>query len=456
MGNFWSKAAAFALSAGALAAPVMAQDAAGTNTALGDKGLKFSTDGFELGIKSGVKASLTYQNEVGNGENGTNGRDFINFRIRRAETTFAGHIFDKDLQYTVRLVWTNSSQEILDIAKFRWAWNQYLNVNVGQDKLRWSWEQSAGNWSIDFVDRGYVDAVFNQSYAKGLWIDGQVGEDTPWVKYWFGFYNGVLRANNDFRNHDIRVNAESFSDGVVDGDMMINLRVETHPMGAVADKMYDDRAEDAYSDVRFAVGLGFNWFISGFDNSGIRPDTGAGTPASLRNRTSQDTMAVTLDGHFRWHGLSADLAWYWRHSDLHNKGRNNFRPGQGKAGIADLEDSGITFNVGYFILPQDLYVGFRYNMLNADDFWQGSNDHQFGIRPDTTEMGITVAYFVHGENLKLTMDIFYVDQQLSFDNSSGQLGVYNSIPERNAFGGGLENADHNSLWIVRFALQWLF
>ncbi|MCC6465334.1 MAG: hypothetical protein IT463_08360 [Planctomycetes bacterium] len=467
MSNWLGVAGGMALGAALLAAPAMAQDAPeGPKTALGNKGLKFSTDGFELNITTRVQARLTYQNEVGNGETGTNGRDFVNFRIRRAKTKFSGYIFDKQFQYALQLAWTNSSQELIEDAYFRWAWNPYLNVGVGQGKLPWNWEEHTSSGTQLFVERGYVNSAFNHGFAKGLWIDGRVGEDTPWVKYWVGVYNGVLKGNTDFRNSDIKMNSESFSDGVVDGDMMFNLRLETHPMGEVK-KMYDDRGEDKYSDVLFSVGLGVNWLITGFNDALLRPDTGgAPAPSSSRNRTSQDTLSVTLDGHFRWHGLSADIAWYWRHTDLHNKGRNDFRPGQNKAGVADLEDMGFTFDIGYFILPKQLLVGVRYNMLNADDFWDSTSTpttqpdaRKFGIRPDTTEMGLTVSYFVHGDNLRLTFDVLYVDQQLAFKGTTAsQLGVYNSPPVRGAFTDGdvFKSADHNSLWIVRLQLQWIF
>jgi hypothetical protein len=266
-----------------------------TESKLGESGLQFNSDNFSLSMKSRVQFRMTYQNEVANGENGTNGRDFINFRVRRAKTEFKGHIFEKEFQYKLLLNWTSVNVEN---AVFTWAWRDEMNVNAGQDKLNWNWEEFTSSASQNFVERSAVNEVFNQDYGKGIWINGKFGDETPFLKYWFGVYNGVLAGNNDFRNADMAQRADTFSN-LVDNEMMINLRLETHPMGNVANKMYDDRSSENMDSVLFAIGLGLNWMTSGFNDAALRPDT-VGTPtASGRSRTSQDTLAVTLDGHLR-------------------------------------------------------------------------------------------------------------------------------------------------------------
>lgn len=471
MAKLWSLALALMFGAGVWAAPAMAGpgDAADigdiqrsggeggdvSSSTLGTKGLTFTSDGFEMRMTTRVQFRLTGQNEVANGSNGANGRDFLNFRVRRAKTGFSGFIFERNLQYRVLLNWTSSN--VVENAVFTYAWRQEMNISAGQDKLAWNWEEHVSSGSQNFVERSYVNEVFNQDYAKGIWIDGVVGEDTPWVKYWFGIYNGVLAGNNDFRNADMAQRADSFSN-FVDSDMMINMRIETHPMGEVSRKMYDDRGEDASGQLLFALGLGVNWFTSGFNDAALRPDT-VGTPtASGRFRTTQDTLAITFDAHLRVSGLSVDLAIFFRHTEFHNRGRTDFDP-RNKAGIANLQDSGVTLEVGYFVIPKEMNLGLRVGMLNADEFWGGGGSNRdLGIRPDTMEMGIVVNYFLYGDNLKLTMDITYVDQQLVYSGSStGILGVYNAPPARSgAAGGNNENADHNALWIVRFQIQWIF
>jgi hypothetical protein len=323
---------------------------------------------------------------------------------------------------------------------------------------------------MQFAERSYVNEVFNQDWAKGITLDGQIGEETPWIKYWFGIYNGVLAGTNDFRNADRATNAESFG-LLVDNEMMINLRLETHPLGEVKRGMYDARGEDEYNQVLFAIGLGVNWFMSGYDSgsglNAVRGDTAQATPgsnptASGRPRSSQDTWAITLDGHFRWHGLSADIAWFWRITDFHNRGANSFDP-TSQADVGNVEDSGWTLEIAYMIIPDMFNVGIRFNMLNSEDFWQGGagagTPRAFGIRPDATEIGVSANWFIHGDNLKLTFDFLWVGQQVPLGgNGQSLLGVYNTPPDRNFGGGtiGSSEADHNDLWIVRLQLQWIF
>ena len=476
MSKFLSLALLLTCSIGLLAAPAMAQNGedlggiqrggaeGAADTTLGKSGLKFETDGFALRVTTRVQFRLTYQNEVANGNDGTNGRDFVNFRIRRAKTAFSGYIFQKEFQYKLTVAWTAGGADHIEDANFRWAFHQYMNITAGQAKTPFNWEELSSSGSMQFVDRSYVNEVWNQDFAKGITIDGKVGEDTPWLKYWVGIYNGVLRDDDDYRNADQAVNAEVFNDGIVDGEMMLNLRLETHPLGNVAYGMNDMRSEDEFDKIVFAVGLGVNWMMAGFDSTaaGVRGDTVATPTASGRFRTNQDTWAITLDGHFRWMGLSVDVAYFWRHTEFHNRGRNRFDP-SGQAGVGNLNDSAFTFEVAYFILPQQFNVGIRFNMLNAEDFWQGGGPtgapRAFGLRPDVTELGLSVNYYIHGDNLKLTFDILMVSQQLPVAVGDGLDGVYNAPPSRGAFGGssvGSDSADHNDLWIVRLQLQWIF
>jgi len=474
--NLWL-ALVLAVSAGLWAAPAMAQSTesdsldsiqrggaeGAADTTLGSKGLVWSTDGFSLQVTTQVQFRFTYQNEVAGGLGGTNGRDFLNFSVRRAKTGFEGHIFEKEFQYKLLLNWAGGN--LIQEAWFRWAAMQYFNVTAGQTKLQWNWEEASSSRNMQFAERSYVNEVFNQDWAKGITLDGQIGTDTPWLKYWFGVYNGVLKDNDDFRNADAGVQSPEFFSNLVDNEMMINLRLETHPMGELARGMNDQRGEDEYSQVLFAIGLGVNWFTSGFDaaDAGVRGDTGVGTPLG-HSRTSQDTWAITLDGHFRWHGLSADLAYYWRHTDFHNRGSNRFNP-TSQADVANLGDSGFSLEIAYMILPDMFNVGIRFNMLNAEDFWQGGSGagtpRAFGLRPDATEIGVSANWFIHGDNLKLTFDILMVGQQVPVSASGGTAGldgVYNVPPDRDFGGGtiGSSEADHNDLWIVRLQLQWIF
>src|SRR5690606_2039709 len=105
-------------------------------------------------------------------------------------------------------------------------------------------------------------------------------------------------------------------------------------------------------------------------------------------------MAITFDAHFRWMGLSVDFAIYYRHTEFHSNGRLSSRQAiRNKGGIANLTDMGWTFEVAYFIIAQKLNVALRYSNLDADDFWQGGASG-FSVRPDATDIGVAVTYYV--------------------------------------------------------------
>jgi hypothetical protein len=283
------------------------------------------------------------------------------------------------------------------------------------------------------------------------------------VRYWFGVYNGVLAAQDDFRNADGALTADAFS-AVIDNELQVNARVETHPMGLVPLTMGDRRDEHEYEQILFAIGAGFNLLVSGVDNEDLRADSGAAATASGRPRVYQETIAVTVDGHFRFYGIGVDAAFYWRHTDFHNRGANSASVSN-RQGIGDLDDMGWSFEASYLIHLIDLAVAFRVSSVDADEFWganaalQQTDVKQRAIRPDAMEYTFGAAYLLQGERLKFSLDITYIDQQLAYTYDGGPTldGVYNAPLNRNGLlGSSRPAADHDVLWIVRLQVQWLF
>jgi hypothetical protein len=465
MAKIWSLAFALLVGAGVWAAPVMAQsndvgDDVGkiermggshaANTTLGGSGLSYTSEGFSMDVSNRVQFRLTHQQEVANGEDGTNGRNFTNFRVPRAKTTFSGHIYDRNWEYELRLGWTNGGTDIVEVARFRYAMMQYFNLNAGQDKVEFGWEYPTSSAVQNFVERSAVTQIFNQDYGKGVWIDGWAGDDVPMLKYSFGIYNGVLRSPNDFRNADRSIRPETYADGSVDNSMMANLRLETHPMGEVERRMNDNRGTDESDKMLIALGLSVNYFQTG-TTTGLRP---ASTTATGKSRTRADTIAVGLDAHFRYMGLSVDLELFYRQTDFRNRGSlEGVTAGGSKSYIGDVTDTGLALEIAYFVIPQDVALALRVGAFDADKFWGfGSDSQTFGVRPETVEVGVAATYYLQGDNLKLTADISHVAQRLAVPADGALLGVYNDPP---APSGG-SSSDYNNLWIIRLQLQWVF
>jgi hypothetical protein len=447
------------LLAATCASAAFAQD---STVKLSRSGLAIEQPGFELRMRTWAQFRFTYQDEHANGSDGSNGRDFANFRVRNAKTTFSGHAVATEFQYRLTLNWVAGGDAILERAWFKWAIDPAFNLGAGQDKVDWNWEYSTSATRQQFVERGYVNAVFNHSYAKGIFADGKFDLSGPVLKYFAGVYNGVLRADSDFRNRDVAIISDSFADGRVDNDMMLNARVELHPFGELARNMNDPRSQDRFDKLLLAFGAAANYFYGGFNRPALRGDTAAGTPASGRSRTSHDTLALTADANLRWYGFSLFAAVYWRHTEFHNRGSNRFKPTEpARSGISNLTDFGATVEAAYFVIPSRLSVGARWNHLDADEFWgNGTDRRQRSIRPDANEVGASVNWLIHGDNLRLTADVLYVAQQLTFGESAAATtlrGVYNTPPvRRGTLGESPSSADYNNLWIMRVQLQWIF
>jgi hypothetical protein len=392
----------------------------------------------------------------------SNGKDFWNFRVRRLKMQFTGNIFEKEFKYDVTLNFPNGGDNIVETAQFTWSRWKEFNVNVGQAKFQGQgWQELTSSGRQQFVDRGVVNGVFNQDYAKGLWFSGMISsESAVWLKYVVGVWNGRLRANNDFRNNDRSITADTFSNGAgaIDADLMPGLRLETHPLGEVAQDMTDMRDREASKKILFSVGIAFNWFISRFNNSALR--TTSASPGSGRSNTGQDTVHLVVDGHFRFYGLSVNIEWHHRHTEFHNFGPlegNSIT--RGRAFPGDLTDNGMAVEVGFFILPKKFDVALRWNMVDSDEFWlAGSQNKPNGIRPDMQELGLSVGYYLNGHNLKVQMDFTYVSYQLvsnvgtvpSFPNSGS------SVPTRSTSSIANDNSDYVNVWQWRVQIQWIF
>lgn len=427
---------------------------------------------FSLTMSTRVQVRVTYNDERGQDSEGpsdpnaaasTNGRDFWNFRIRRAKTKFEGNIFEKEWKYLVLLSWANGGNNIVEEAYMTWAKYQEINVSAGQSKIPFEYEFNVTSGKQQFIDRSVVSNTFNQGWGKGLWLSGVIGKDTPWVKYWVGVYNGVLRANNDFRNQDLAITADTFSSGAggVDAQLMPALRIETHPLGNVADDETDMRSREDSKKILFSVGVGLNWFLSDFSNTDLR--TNGVTGGSGRSNTSQDTINLTLDGHFRFYGLSVNIEYIHRHTEFHNRG-----PLEGtgttanRAAPGDLTDSGFLFSVGFFILPKQFDVGFRFGMVDSDEYWAGgADDKRFAVAPDSTEIGLSLGYYIAGHNLKAQLDFTYVTYQLAIFGAGGGAGAAlngpgGALPSRSASSIANDNADYVNVWQFRIQIQWIF
>ncbi|MCF6227493.1 MAG: OprO/OprP family phosphate-selective porin [Planctomycetes bacterium] len=486
MAKFWFMSLALMFGVSLASAPLAAQDEASeeapaeeapagesvastsnasTSVGYGDGGLSFSTedDAFSMRVSTRVQFRMTYSDENGSGERGgTDARDFWTFALPRVETTFQGHIFAKEWKYKLTLNWAETPD--IKTATLTWAGDKFYNVTIGQQKLQFNWQELNSSASQMMVERSVYNETFNLDYAKGITVDGEYADDSAtWVKYWAGIYNGVLRSNTDFRNADRAAIGNSFAgNGQVDADLMFNLRLETYPLGEFTREGRDARGADEKENPLFMVGLAFNYFGSDMSNTGLRPGNTAAASGRFQGRHS--TMAITIDAHLRWFGINFDAEFTYRKAEFSNSGALNTSGQVGGAAVpTDLEDMGFVIEAGY-MLSEDMQIGLRYGYVNGDEFTVGGTTGGSGgttgnaFIHDSSEVGLVFNYFLHGDSLKATVDITYVDFQLATGAGTGAnaAGPTNIVMTRSASSRANEVADHQNVWQFRVQIQWIF
>ena len=481
MAKFWFMSLALMFGVSLASAPLAAQDDASTeapeateemsvastggststSVSLGEGGLNYSTenDAFSMRVSTRVEFRMTYNDENGSGDGGavpgpanTDARDYWAFQVPRAETTFAGHIFEKKWQYNLTLDWANNQGQMIKKATFRWAGDKFYNVTIGQDKLQFNWQEINSSGKQMFVDRSLVNEQFNLDYAKGITVDGEYADDTAvWAKYWIGVYNGILRSNTDYRNADRAGLASTFNAlGGADADLMFNVRVETYPLGEFTREGRDARGDDEKENPLFSVGLAFNWLSTSVNAGVLRSGATAG---SGRNQAGQRTMSVALDAHLRWFGANLDIELIHRRTEYFNTGALNTTESL-QARPTDITDTGVIIEAGYMLAP-DMQIGIRAGLNDQDEYVFGTADG-FALAHDSTEIGVVFNYFIHGDNLKVSVDLNYVDFQLA--RATGALGFNNFDGTTTRSPSSIANnvADHATFWQFRAQVQWIF
>ncbi|MBK8205456.1 MAG: hypothetical protein IPK87_01560 [Planctomycetes bacterium] len=470
--------------------------AAQVETQLGKTGLRVATEdgAFEFNMTTAVQFRFTYHDvraEGGNG--GQNGADFNNFRNVGVRSFLTGHLFAPEFQYRVWLAWGGPGPGFrIEDCFFRWAPIALFNITVGQERVPASWEYLVDHERTGLSDRAVADEAFSQGWGKGVSISGRAelwegAFDAALLTWQVGVYNGVLASADGsqgrgmitnrgvqvtdqgrtehfvggFRNSDVNVNAENFSQ-LVDGQMMVAARVEFHPMGEVARHMVDLGALEDTAAWFFMVGLAANWMSARVNGAGTFLDniyygeaSPSGTPvpppASGRERVDASIVHLTADGHFRWIGFSLNWALHFRRINFSSTGRlAEANLASDKALVHGAEDYGVTVDAAYFILRDVLMVGARFSLVEFDDFKSRQpitaaqvDGDAFGA--DSYEYGGGVTWFIKGDNLKLSLDYRVVTQQLPHGRSrSGALSATERI------------SDWRNMHEVRVQLQWIF
>ncbi|MDC1142693.1 hypothetical protein OAU50_06350 [Planctomycetota bacterium] len=461
------------------------------DTTLGDAGLTSETgDGnWRINMTTAVQARWLYHDT--RGSNDQDGMDFNVFRTPVVRGFFNGHIFDRELQYSFWLAFGGPANGFrIENAYLRYRPYQWLNITAGQMRVDTAWEYLVDHEKQVLVDRAIADEAFHDGWGKGIEVSGRIdlyeaNYQHAFLRYSVGVFNGVKATQTPaqgvgvlnvgtgdvapqvtdafstehfaggFRNSDDVPLSNSFN-AQVDADLMFAGRVEFHPHGEVERHMVDSLQDPDTGNWRSMIAVGVTWFetwTSGFgtfyDNFYFAPTTPTAPTGSGRERIRASITHLTLDGHFRWVGLSVNWAVHLRRTEFEATGSFSTLNLEDDSFTANgISDSGFLIDVGYFV-TEEIVLSTRYSTVDFDEFKSrdssGNPVVADSMGADSSEVGGGGAWMIYGDNLKVQADYRYVTQQLPFGRSSTASKASNA-----------RISDYRSFHEIRIQLQWIF
>ena len=333
--------------------------------------------------------------------------DTNNFVVRRARTTFAGHVFNKDLMYRLTLDATDSGAGNGPI-KDGWAqWtfskgeNGNFGVRVGQSKTYFGLESTGTSSGLYFVERSAATRTFADSRTRGAWIFGSHSENK-------------IRWNAGAQNTDVANGARGILENGeetnnADNELNFVANVSFDPMGDITGgKTNESIKQGDLGDIKDTMGT-----IGG----GIE----VGNNRNLGNTQDVDALAININTAWMLgQGITVQGEVFLRSDDPQNAGAT--------------EDSTGWYVQGTYTLPKngnsEIQWGFglRVNSVNTDNTNAfvntiGAGGQAFGGllagQPgDVTEVTGVVDAFYHGHAAKTQFEYTWQDTNPDTGTSS--------------------------------------
>ena len=288
------------------------------------------------------------------------GKSRNNFDVALARLAFSGNIFDPKVKYFFQYEATtfgNSNQSTMLDWWMQYSHSQYLNVQAGRFILPYSRQFYTHPGNLLFPDLSEADYAFNLQRAVGAHLSGKVGRLS---------YHAL--ATNSIRALDAggqqNAGAEVAWQGRLEYDILDPYGyLESSPTPA------------ATPQLSLGIAAAFNPVDQASRFQNVMP--------------GDRTTNVTIDGGFRYQGLSVQAAGYYR--------RNNLEA------IDEIgHDWGYYGQIGYY-LTEKLEIAGR---VSGVDFQFANNPRTAG---DVREYMGGFNYYLYGHSVKLQVDYSFLD-----------------------------------------------
>ena len=349
------------------------------------------------------------------------------FELERARMTFQGHVL-KDVKYKIQLDGGDDNQDTVGLLDYiiSYSFRPELGVKVGRDKAAFGKQENTSSGRQTLVDRSLANEVFNLDRSTGLEVFGTFPFDEEAIHYRAGVYNGF---------QDIGSTPSTDNDN----SPALATRVTLHMMGStpIDFKNESDLAHHENPVVQLGVSFAYtndrdeDHFSEGeSDHFEVLAAGGDGKTNIVE--AGGEVIMVGADYSFKHQGLSMNLEGFYQHADL-DSGEVTFEHDFGGArdvfGLDGFEfdNWGWTAQAGYFLVPKTFELVGRISGVCVDN---SNNSYEYA--------GGWNWYFA-GQDLKLSMDVTYIDDLPMFSDSPNFDGVQN-----------------NGLLLVRTQFQFMF
>jgi len=343
------------------------------------------------------------------------------FELERARVYFRGHVL-KDLKYNFAIAADDESSNgaYMYIYELSYSFMPEFGVRAGRFKGPFGKQETTSSGRQMLIDRSLANEVFNIDRCSGLELFGDInlGEIQP--HYAVMVFNGLqnnndtpLAANDNTPALAGRITIPMLGATLKDFENESDLKGHDNPVMqlGVSCAYSNDRKED-----HFAGGDGDSYEFLG--------KSAADGNTDIFELGGEVTM-FGADLAMKYQGLSAIVEGFYQQVNVDSgevafendfgSGRNIFDPISGRAMIdgCEVDNMGWYAQAGYFVVPQKFELVGRIGGVHVDS----SND--------SYEYAGGCNYYISGQDLKVSLDVTYVDNLPVVSTSPNFVGVQN-------------------------------
>lgn len=345
---------------------------------------------FLMRINSWVQLRHTYFDSDGPNP------DQNTFSFERLRLSFGGHVFSPDLQYYFQFDGNSDTQSQLTLLDYYATYDighnilclhaDELGIKFGKWKVPFSRSREETARKMQFGERSISNLFFDLDRAIGIGLYSVMEQFTVPMYLETAIFNG-------FNTGNVATNRT----GGLDRNFGWSARVFSDVIGEFGDDGEPDLKWHDQPALRLGAGTAFTRFHrAGNDAEYSLPTVvDSGDPLARllpADVTAYDMSMFTVDGHFKWCGLSVIAEYYWRYIARFSG-----------AAVPGLFDRGFNLQTGYFIVPHKLEALARWSRIVGDSGMLGADDQS------SDEFGCGWAWYWKGHNAKIINTANYLN-----------------------------------------------